>query len=152
MSRWRTALPAALLALVASACGASAPAEDVPELVQRVAEVDAAAVARDPGQLDAAVADLVATVDDAEAAGELDADEAERIRAAAESLLAAAPEPDAPQPAEPSVTQEPSEGDEADEESEESEEDAGEEDSGSGEGDGHGKSRGNGKGKGAKKD
>lgn len=149
MSRWRTALPAALLALVASACGASAPAEDVPELVQRVAEVDAAAVARDPGQLDAAVADLVATVDDAEAAGELDADEAERIRAAAESLLAAAPEPDAPQPAEPSVTQEPSESDETDEESEE---DAGEEDSGSGEGDGHGKSRGKGKGKGAKKD
>lgn len=136
------------LSLVVTGCSATPAVQQVPALEQRLAEVDAAAAAEDPATLEAAVEALLATVEDAEAAEQLDAGHADRIREAAETLLAAMPEPRQP---EPNPTDDPGEDDrEPDEEEREPDEEDNDE---SGSGDrGRGKSHGEDKGKGKGKD
>ena len=92
---------AAIVLLLASGCGSeTSPADDVPALASSLDRVDEAIAA---GEYDAArdaVARLTDVATRAEAAGDLDAAQADRIVAAAEALLAALPDPEAP-PSEP---------------------------------------------------
>ncbi|MFC6287632.1 hypothetical protein ACFP3Q_14690 [Nocardioides sp. GCM10027113] len=108
-----------------SGCGGTSPVEAVPELSDRLAAVDAAVVAGDHATTRDAVEDLVATAEEAEAAGEIDAAQADAIVAAAEALLArlADEEPAEPEPLpEPTPTQSAAPEESEPEETEESEE------------------------------
>lgn len=137
MIRLCAAALAMATSLAVTGCGATPPVQQVPALEQRLADVDAAVASGDPDALETAVESLVDTVDDAEAAEQLDAGHADRIRDAAETLLAEVPEPEPDQPVEPSPSrsEDPAEDDEGDEDE-------------SGDGDrGAGKSRGKAKGK-----
>ena len=120
---FRLAVAGLLLAL--TGCGSST-AGDLPALTQRLEQVDAAAVADDRKALEAAVRGLLRAVDDAEAAGDLEATRADRIRAAAGALLAAAretPPPEESEPAPEETTTPPPPSDDEDKDDEEEEDD-----------------------------
>ena len=110
----------AALILVLTGCGTAEP----DPLSARLGEVDAAAVAGDSDALESAVGGLLAAVDDAAAAGDLEPTRARRIREAAQALLTAAADPDpaasegptpTPAPAPPVDDEGPREDDEDDE-------------------------------------
>ena len=88
MSRVVTGLVVLIVLLGTSACGDTSGSAGA-TLSPHLDAVDAAAVTEDPEQLTSAVGNLVRAVDDAEAAGVVSADHADRIRAAAEALLEA---------------------------------------------------------------
>ena len=97
----RLLLPVLLvLALPLGGCGTeTAPSAAVPELADRLEAVDAAVVAQEPPRIRRAVKLLIATAEDGEESGELDAGQVESIVAAAETLLAELPaEVDQPAP------------------------------------------------------
>ena len=85
------------------------PVQQEPALADALAEVDAAAAADNTRRLRRAVADLVQVTDDAEQAGDLDGDDADRIRTAAEALLEAAGAEPEPAPSTTSTEPEPPE-------------------------------------------
>lgn len=91
----RTLVAAALLPVALTACGEeSPPSEDVPALATQLAAVEAAVEAGDYGKVRAALERLVARTSRAELAGEITADEADRIREAAREVLAELPADD----------------------------------------------------------
>ena len=163
-TRWRArwAAGVAVVALSAGACGDdTAPVDAVPALGRQLDAVDAALVDRDYERARTAIEELVASAAQAEVAGDLDEEEADRIRQAASRLLARLPadgevDPGSPVPlpqptdeaSEPSVvpTEEPDEEEPEDDEPDEDEGDEGKGDEGKGD-EGKGK-KGKDKGKG----
>jgi hypothetical protein len=121
VARSLAAALAAGVVLLASGCGSeTSPADDVPALATSLDRVDEAIAT---GEYDAArdaVAKLTDVATRAEAAGDLDAARADRIVAAAEALLAAFPEPEAP-PSEPTPDPTPGEDDGEDNDDDEEE-------------------------------
>jgi len=110
MVRVASGLVVLLVLLGATACGDGSGA-GVAALTTQLKTVDAAAVADDPEQLQSAVGNLLSVVDDAEAAGDVSAAHADRIRTAAEALLEAAAPTDrrSPQPPKESASPPPEE-------------------------------------------
>ena len=106
MSRLASVAFVVLVALGTSACGDSSGA-DTPPMITQLEAVDDAVVAEDAGQLESAIGNLLRTVDDAEAVGDVDPARADRIRRAAEALLEAAAPTSRP-PTEPTEPTEPS--------------------------------------------
>ena len=93
--RWLTGL--VITALLASGCGGTTPSEAAPELAQQLARVDRAVVSGDDARIRDRVESLKSATEAARDAGRLDEQQADRILAAADALLARLPEP-APQP------------------------------------------------------
>lgn len=151
--------PALLLALLAGGlaaggCGQDTPppGEAVPALADRLERVDAAIEAGSSGRARAAVEELVAETRQAEAAGDLSSQEADRILTAARALLAQLPADPSESPAqepEPS-TEAPveTEEDQGKDDDKDKDDDKGKDeekqDDGGGEGGGSGSSGGNG--------
>lgn len=106
------AVPVLVLAL--AGCGSASPVDGVPALARQLDRVDDAAVAEDPEALTRAVDTLLATVEQAEQAGDLAADDAERIRGAAAALLEVAEPSDPSEDSEPAPPQESTEPPETD--------------------------------------
>lgn len=131
------ALAIATLVLLAGCGDATAPADAVPELSDRLAAVDDAVVARDDAATRAALDDLVRVTREAEDAGELDASQADAVLAAAGRLedLLAVPAETEPTPEESATWTPVPEEDEDDS-------DEGERAGESGPGHGHGKAKG----------
>lgn len=122
------AVLAASTLLVSAGCGSgTSPADDVPALATALDRVDEAIATEDYDDARDAVAELTDVATEAEESGDLDAEQADRIVAAAESLVAALPgaesPPDEPDPATPtsSATAEGEDEDEDEEDDEESE-------------------------------
>jgi hypothetical protein len=144
----------AVIAVVAAGCGTDeAPADAAPELAERLERVDRAVTSGDEAQIRERVESLVDATESAQTAGQLDEDQADRILAAADALLAQLPderpEPESPassSPASPTPEVEEDEGDEGEDDGDHGGEGSGE--SGSGhdkdKGKGHGKSKGKG--------
>lgn len=90
--RARLALATILLPVGLAGCGAeSAPADDVPALATQLAAVEAAVEDGDHDRVRASLERLVARTARAELAGDISAEEADRIREAAREVLAALP-------------------------------------------------------------
>lgn len=124
MSRSFAALLTAGALLITSGCGSgTSPADDVPALATSLDRVDEAIAAEDYDAARDAVAELTEVATRAEEDGDLDADQADRIVSAAESLVAALPggeEPPAePDPASPTSSTPASDGEEDDEDEDE---------------------------------
>jgi hypothetical protein len=111
--------------------GGTAPADEVPLLADRLAGVDRAVSSGDEAQIREQVEALVNATERARGAGQLDDEQAERVLAAADSLLAQLPDETTPQPSpsprtsSPAPPSTPEEGD--DEDSDENDEDDGHE-------------------------
>jgi hypothetical protein len=113
----------AVTAMVAAGCGSdTAPADAVPELADRLEQVDTAVATGDEARIRQRVEALVAATESARDEGSLDDEDAERILAAADAMLARlpaeepAPEPPSPPTSSPTTeTPEPPEEDEDDE-------------------------------------
>lgn len=106
MSRPLVTAYAAAAALVLGGCAAGTPGESVPSLADGVADVDAAVAAGDDAAARDALEQLVADAGQAVDEGRLSPTDGETIVAAAEALLAElTPEP-APEP-EPEPTEDP---------------------------------------------
>ncbi|MFC5176939.1 hypothetical protein [Nocardioides taihuensis] len=125
--RVRAGLAGLLAALLVSACGgADSPGEAAPELSQRLDQVDAAVAGGDPAAAREATEALVRATKQAEAAGDLTTDQADRILAAATQVLdglgrgTSSPSPEDGTPASPteetSAPAPPGDGDEGSEE------------------------------------
>jgi hypothetical protein len=119
--RWVTIL--AVTAVVAAGCGETTPTEAAPELARQLARVDRAVTTGDEARIRDRVESLVSATEAARDAGRLDDEQADRILAAADALLARVPAPEpAPQPSAsptPSPTLSPSPEDEDEDEDEE---------------------------------
>lgn len=131
LRRSLTALLTAGAFLATSGCGSgTSPADDVPALARSLDRVDEAIVTEDYDAARNAVAELTAVATKAEESGDLDAAQADRIVAAAESLLAALPSagspPAEPEPASPtsSAPADEDDGDDGDEEEEDDDEES----------------------------
>lgn len=150
--RLAPALLALILVLVGGGCGSETGAA-TPALAAGLERVDTAAVADDPQALSSAVAGLMRAVDDAETAGDLDAADADQIRAAARALLDAADDAPPTNPSEPKdSTTRPSPSPDTDEEEGPEEEEGPDEDQDDDrEEEGHGQGKGKGKDKGKAK-
>jgi hypothetical protein len=112
----------AVTAMVAAGCGGeTAPTESAPELAEQLERVDQAVVAGDDARIRNRVESLMAATESARDDGRLDDEQADRILAAGEAMLARLPaEEPAPEPSPPSSsptteTPEPPEEDEDDE-------------------------------------
>jgi len=110
--------------------GGTAPADEVPLLADRLEGVDRAVSTGDDAQIREQVEALVNATERARDAGQLDDEQAERVLAAADSLLAqlpdATPQPSpSPRTSSPAPPSTPEEGD--DEDSDENDEDDGHE-------------------------
>lgn len=109
--------------------GDTAPADEVPLLADRLALVDRAVSSGNETQIREQVETLIDATERARDAGQLDDEQAERVLAAADSLLARLPDEATPQPSpspptsSPAPPSTPEEGD--DEESDEDDEDEG---------------------------
>ena len=116
----------ALSAVLLAGCGGeSTPADAAPELADQLARVDRAVAAGDEARIRDGVESLVAATEAARDSGRLDDEQADRILAAADALMARLPaeEPPpkpSPSPASPSPpTTSPTPDEEAEEEQEE---------------------------------
>ncbi len=106
--------------LVTSGCGSgTSPADDVPALSAALDRVDEAIAGEDYDAARDAVAELTDVATEAEESGDLDAEQADRIVSAAESLVEALPgaepaepEPEAPTSSAPADDEDEDEGDE----------------------------------------
>lgn len=123
--RRRTTHGAVVLALLLggliTGCGQDPPpGEAVPALAEGLEQVDAAVVARDYATAADEVESLLAEAAQAEEAGDISSEQADRIRAAAEDLLARMPtEPPAEEPSpEPTPTEDGRDGGDQDEQDE----------------------------------
>jgi hypothetical protein len=87
-SPWRPVVAVALSAVLATGCGREGPAEADPELAQQLARVDRAVVTGDDALIRDRVESLVSATEAARDAGRLDEEQADRIIAAADALLA----------------------------------------------------------------
>jgi hypothetical protein len=113
----------AVTAMVAAGCGSdTTPADSVPELADRLERVDSAVATGDEARIRQRVEALVAATESARDEGSLDDEDAERILAAADAMLARLPaEEPAPEPPSPPTSSptteipEPPEEDEGDE-------------------------------------
>ena len=148
----------ALMAVVTAGCGGeSAPADAAPELAAQLERVDRAVVAGDEVRIRQRVEALVEATESARGEGRLDDEQANRILAAAEAMLAQLPvEAPAPEPPSPPTSSPTTETPEPPQEDEDDEGDEGDEGDNSGPGhgndeDGHGKEK-PGKGKGREDD
>lgn len=95
----RRAAGALCLLLLLTACGGGSPADSVPELERELSAIDDALSEPDYAEAQEHLETLVATAEDARAAGDLDDEDADRVLAAAARLLAELPaegEPPAP--------------------------------------------------------
>jgi hypothetical protein len=121
-SPWRPVIALALSAVLATGCGSESPAEADPELAQELTRVDRAVVTGDDALIRDRVESLVSATEAARDAGRLDEEQADRIIAAADGLLARVPAPEpAPRPSatpSPSATLSPSPEDEGEGEGE----------------------------------
>jgi hypothetical protein len=97
----------ALTAVLVAGCGQETPAEADPELAQQLALVDRAVVTGDEAQIRDRVESLVSTTEAARDAGRLDEEQADRILAAADELLARLPDEAPPPKPSPSATPSP---------------------------------------------
>jgi hypothetical protein len=148
--RRRTYLGVTVLAtvLLVTGCGGGTASEVPPSLTGPLERVDRATVTGDPDAVAPAVRSLLRAVEDAESEGAVDADRADRIRAAAAALL------EAVRSAEPSPepTRSPAPSGESSEQSGESDEGDDEDDDEDDVEDGGGPGRGKAKGRGKEKD
>jgi hypothetical protein len=135
----------ALTAVLAAGCGDdSTPAEAAPELAEQLASVDRAVAAGKEPMIRQRVESLVAATEAARDSGRLDEEQADRILAAADALLARLPAekptpkptPSPPTSSATTATPDPDEGDE-DEEGEGDEGDKSDHGKGKGKGKGH---------------
>lgn len=117
--RWMTVL--AVMAVLGAGCGET-PTEAAPELARQLAQVDRAVTTGDEARIRDRVESLVSATEAARDSGEIDDEQADRILAAADALLARlpaekpAPEPPSPPTSSPTTeTPEPPEEDEGDE-------------------------------------
>lgn len=110
----------ALTALLVAGCGgASAPADSAPELVEQLARVDRAVAAGDEVRIRERVEALASATEAARDDGTLDDEQADRILAAADELLAQLPdEAPAPEPSPTTPTSSPTPEEDEDEEEE----------------------------------
>ena len=93
---------ALVCAMALTGCGgSSAPADKAPDLADALTVVEDAVEQQRYAQARRHLQELVATTEDARAAGDLDDDEADRVLAAAARLLTVLPAPAARQPSEP---------------------------------------------------
>jgi hypothetical protein len=111
----------AVMAVLVAGCGET-PTEAAPELARQLAQVDRAVTTGDEAQIRDRVESLVSATEAARDSGEIDDEQADRILAAADALLARlpaekpAPEPPSPPTSSPTTeTPEPPEEDEGDE-------------------------------------
>jgi hypothetical protein len=149
--RRRTSLGVSVLATVVlvTGCGGGTASEVPPSVTGPLARVDRATVTGDPDAVAPAVRSLLRAVEDAEDEGAVDADRADRIRAAAAALLEAvrsaepSPEPTrSPAPTDESSEQSGAQSGESGEDGDDEEdEDDAEEGGGPGRGEGRGKEK-----------
>lgn len=128
----RRLVAVALAAILLAGCGGeSSPADAAPALADQLAGVDRAVAAGDEERIRDRVESLVAATEAARDSGRLDDEQADRILAAADALIARLPTedpPPKPSPSSPSSspssspTPSPTPDEEADEEKEEEEE------------------------------
>jgi hypothetical protein len=111
----------AVMAVLGAGCGET-PTEAAPELARQLAQVDRAVTTGDEARIRDRVESLVSATEAARDSGEIDDEQADRILAAADALLARlpaekpAPEPPSPPTSPPTTeTPEPPEEDEGDE-------------------------------------
>jgi hypothetical protein len=104
---WRPVIALALTAVLVAGCGQETPAEADPELAQQLALVDRAVVTGDEARIRDRVESLVSTTKAARDAGRLDEEQADRILAAADALLARLPDEAPPPKPSPSATPSP---------------------------------------------
>jgi hypothetical protein len=111
----------AVMAVLGAGCGET-PTEAAPELARQLAQVDRAVTTGDEARIRDRVESLVSATEAARDSGEIDDEQADRILAAADALLArlpaekSAPEPPSPPTSSPTTeTPEPPEEDEGDE-------------------------------------
>ena len=111
----------AVIAVLAAGCGET-PTEAAPELARQLAQVDRAVTNGDEARIRDRVESLVSATEAARDSGEIDDEQADRILAAADALLARLPaeepasEPPSPSTSSPTTeTPEPPEEDEGDE-------------------------------------
>jgi hypothetical protein len=107
-------------AVLAAGCGNdAAPADAAPELAEQLARVDRAVATGDEARIRVRVEALVAATEAAHDSGELDGQQADRILAAADALLARLPEqkpsPKPPPPSTPTTSPSPDEDEKEDE-------------------------------------
>jgi hypothetical protein len=89
----------AVTAMVAAGCGGeTAPTESAPELAEQLERVDQAVVVGDDARIRDRVEALMAATESARDDGRLDDEQADRILAAGEAMLARLPEEPAPEP------------------------------------------------------
>jgi hypothetical protein len=111
----------AVMAVLAAGCGET-PTEAAPELARQLAQVDRAVTTGDEARIRDRVESLVSATEAARDSGEIDDEQADRILAAADALLARLPaekpasEPPSPPTSSPTTeTPEPPDEDEGDE-------------------------------------
>ena len=111
----------ALTALLVAGCGgASAPADSAPELAEQLTRVDRAVAAGDEVRIRERVEALASATEAARDDGTLDDEQADRILAAADELLAQLPdEAPAPEPSPTTPTSSPTPEEDQDEDQEE---------------------------------
>ena len=113
----------ALCAVLTAGCGGdSTPADAAPELAEQLTRVDRAVATGDEALIRERVESLVSATESASDSGELTDDQADRILAAADALLARlpaeepAPKPPPPPSSSPTISPSPDEDDEEDDE------------------------------------